>query len=126
MNADPLAEQAVALARATLAASTIPDGEAKPPPCPVCGEPLPSHRVSRWYGRRYDVWSERMAADGLACVTLYLRPYPYKSDDKRVVPPRGRRKGAREGVDFRDPDVGKRGARYLPHRRGPRRRRSRR
>lgn len=43
--------------------------------CPVCDVPLNEHHVTKWYGRRYDLWSDRMKEQGLTCVVVDLRSY---------------------------------------------------
>lgn len=90
-------------------AATVED---VPALCPVCDVPLPEHHVTRWYSRRYDVWSDKMIAQGLTCFVVDWRRLP---DEARLLArrkraERGRRLGAKEGVDFHDPTLKRRAA----------------
>jgi len=60
------------------------------PRCPACGEPIVEHHVTRWYGRRYDVWSLRMAEDGMTCFVVDWARYPHAFRPKKA--PRERRR----------------------------------
>lgn len=85
--------------------------EEVPALCPVCDVPLPEHHVTRWYSRRYDVWSEKMAPQGMTCFVVDLRRMPDEAAlilRRRERAERGRRKGAKEGVDFHDPTLKRR------------------
>lgn len=79
--------------------------------CSVCDVPLPEHHVTRWYSRRYDVWSDKMAAQGMTCFVVDLRRMPDEAAlllRRRQRAERGRRRGAKEGVDFHDPTLKRR------------------
>lgn len=53
--------------------------------CPVCDVPLNEHYVTKWYGRRYDLWSEKMAAQGMTCVVVHLRAHPRGMRERKAV-----------------------------------------
>lgn len=98
MNASQIEKMAVSSTYGKSVAPTV--GPLPDAACPICGVPLPSHHITKWYGRRYDVWSYPMAARGHGCFVVTLGRWPDHITSalmrERARPPRGRpRKGGR-------------------------------
>lgn len=58
----------------------------QPTACPVCRGPLAEHHITKWYGRRYDVWSLHRASTGRSCFVVELAKLPaefYRLNERR-------------------------------------------